>query len=1025
MEGLIGRAHPAERLRAEVERAVASHGGLVLVTGEAGIGKSTLVAAMADEARGQGALVLNGACWDSDSAPGYWPWTQVIRAVRRHATPVEWERAPQALSVLLGEAEAEAVMEADEFQLYDAVTTVLVTLSQSRPVVVVLEDLHWADPASLRLLEFAAQHTWFERLLLVGTYRDVEVEHPGHPLGPRILPLVAKATTITLTGLDPQEVGELMARTSGLDPDPGQIAEVHHRTGGNPFFVEQTARLWGSGGSVTAVAPGVQEALRRRLSLLPAPVVELLTLAAVLGRQFHRQVLAVCAAMPVPQVDRMIEQAVATRLVTVRGAGAFSFAHDLVRETLYDSADAPHLHAQVVQELDKAPSLAGKVLPADLARHAYLAGPSLNNARRIQVIRDAATDASCRMAIEECVGHLRRALDLVEDPRTRFLIMCDLGNSLRHFEKNHDEMWEVYEQAAAQARELDDPELLARAGLTLHPAPGGPAQKALARSLLVDAYTALLGSDPAALSEDRLADELTRHLASLARSGNDDDSLSFSLWARHETIWGLGSATERVLLTDELMAVARRRGDPDTEQFASSLRWVALLELGDPRFHDQYLAFIALAERQATLRFSFASDIDRSLITALRGDFAEAESLLTRSLRAEGEHEGVYGYMGDHMAWALLYAQGRFAELGEVIRSMADRNHPCLGMIEGLSALALGDVEEARRHYTDEPYPRMFEPLSLRFHALLAAATGDHELAACTRRQLAPYQGQWLVSLYGCDISGPVDHWMAIIDAAEGRWEDAIDGFTAARTSAERLGSRTWSVEASAQLAHALEATGDPRAPAMRAEVEREATELGMRHLIAQPAPPEPHPPSGQVFRRDGAVWQLCYQGREAHVPDAKGLRDLHALLSRPGTELSAVELLDPAAGPELVAARRLGGDAVLDDEAKARYRRRLEELDDLLDRAVELGQDTRAADLDRERQALLDELRAAAGLAGRDRRLGDETERARKTVTARIRDSLRKLDPVHPELAAHLRASVSTGTTCCYRPEHPSVWDL
>ncbi|MEO5875874.1 MAG: AAA family ATPase, partial [Streptosporangiaceae bacterium] len=561
MEGLIGRAHPVERLRAEVARAAANHGGLVLVTGEAGIGKSTLVGAAADEARRQGALVLNGACWDSGSAPGYWPWTQVVRAVRRHATPAEWGHTPQELSVLLGEAEpAEG---AEEFQLFDAVTTALVTLSQRQPVVVVLEDLHWADAASLRLLEFAAQHTWFERLLLVGTYRDVEVEHPGHPLGPRILPLLAKATTVTLTGLDPREVGELMARTAGLDPDPGQIAEVHHRTGGNPFFVEQTARLWGSGGSVTAVAPGVQEVVRRRLLLLPAPVIELLTLAAVLGRQFHRQVLAVCAAMPVPQVDRMLDQAATARLVTIGGAGMFSFAHDLVRETLYGSADAPALHAQVVNELDRAPTLAGRVLPADLARHAHLAGPGLGNARRVQVIRDAATDATCRMALEECRGHLRRALDLVEDPRTRFLIVCDLGNALRNSARDHEQMWRTYETAASLARELGDPETLARAGLTVHRAPADPAHQDLARGLLADAYAALLGADPAELPEERLVDELTGHIASLARSGDDDDALSFSLWARHETIWGLGSATERVALTDEMMAVARRRSDPD------------------------------------------------------------------------------------------------------------------------------------------------------------------------------------------------------------------------------------------------------------------------------------------------------------------------------------------------------------------------------------------------------------------------------------------------------------------------------
>lgn len=160
-------------------------------------------------------------------------------------------------------------------------------------------------------------------------------------------------------------------------------------------------------------------------------------------------------------------------------------------------------------------------------------------------------------------------------------------------------------------------------------------------------------------------------------------------------------------------------------------------------------------------------------------------------------------------------------------------------------------------------------------------------------------------------------------------------------------------------------------------------------------------------------------------MPDAKGLRDLHTLLSHPGDDLSAVTLLDPAGGEMVIAARGFGGDPVLDDEAKARYRRRLDRLDEEIDRAAELGDDRRAAEFSRERAALLDELRTAAGLGGRTRRLGDEAERARKTVTARIRDSLRKLAALHPELAAHLRESVTTGAHCSYRPRRPVDWQL
>ncbi|MEV0041419.1 ATPase, partial [Streptomyces sp. NPDC050804] len=201
----------------------------------------------------------------------------------------------------------------------------------------------------------------------------------------------------------------------------------------------------------------------------------------------------------------------------------------------------------------------------------------------------------------------------------------------------------------------------------------------------------------------------------------------------------------------------------------------------------------------------------------------------------------------------------------------------------------------------------------------------------------------------------------------------------------------------------------------------------------ALPTPPAPSaPPASPVgqgeFRRDGTVWALALAGRRIHVADAKGLRDLHTLLGRPGSDLPAVELLAPEAGRAAVEARRLGGDPVLDEQAKAAYRRRLEALDAEIDRADARGDRTGAAMGERERQALLDELRRAAGLGGRTRRLGDEAERARKTVTARIRDTLRKLDTLHPELAAHLRATISTGATCTYHPTRtptPITWHL
>ncbi|MDG4821342.1 AAA family ATPase [Asanoa sp. WMMD1127] len=1128
---VIGREHPAGLLRAEIERVTDSHGGLVLVTGEAGIGKTTLVSGAVDQARARGVTVIGGRCWDSESAPGYWPWVQALRGLRRQVDPEQWaaiqESGGGALAVLLGKTSDDD----EAFTLYDGVTAALVAASQHAPVMVVFDDLHWADPASLRMLEFAAQHTWFERLLLVGTYRDVEVEAVDHPLRPLLLPLQAKATTLTLTGLEPAEVGALIERVAARAPDAGLVAEVHRRTGGNPFFVEQTARLWRADGSLTAIPPGVRDTVRRRLDLLPGSLVELLTAASVLGHEFHRQLLAAVLLAPVPQVDRLLDQAIAARLVVGRGGGRFAFGHDLVRETLYDALseeERRNRHAAVVRAVEETPALRSRLFPADLARHAYAAGDVVAPATAVEHLVAAARDASGRLAPEEALNHFRRALERVVDPARTVMVRLDLAMELFHG-KSRDDAWAQIDAAADLARTLDEPAVLARVALVAERHRGPRSTRApVILALLREAHARFVGSEGAELSRERLVGDLIARTEAEARASNNDEALAFSLWSRHDSIWGLGLARERATLLTEMEAVARRSGDHQTAAFASSLRWVALLEMGDQGYYAQLQALHAMTEQLDVAMARMMSAVDRSIIATLRGEFGEAAELQRELASFTHDHDD-NAYMGQHIRWALAMLRGRFAEAASIIDVRAAAHAPYYPLVTGLTAVAQGDPGPGLRHLAerdagDRSSARWMEPLFLRLLAELAVLTRDPELCARARAAFEPHVGQWLVSLYGCDVSGPVEYWLAKVDAAEGRWDEAVAGFTGAAAASDRMGARPWSVLARLGLAATLQARGEP-AGSLLSEVEREAGVLDMvqvvdeaRALATRPAPARAADaagaaaggastaPGGQAvrpasvgvsvgeadawtlpwsdtdpaaavgtvrgpastddhdgdgrarpaqvdrraedgadahriggrsggdsvvadaareFRREGDVWRLAYAGRIVHMPDAKGLRDLHELLSHPGEEIAAVVLLDPAAGPDLVAARRLGGDPVLDDEAKARYKRRLEQLDEAIDLAAQRGHDTKLAALDSERKALIDELRAAAGLGGRTRRLGDEAERARKTVTARIRDTLRKIDERHPDLATHFRESVSTGATCRYAPAAPTAWHL
>jgi hypothetical protein len=1025
---LIGRDHPVGVLRTEISRATESHGGLVLVTGEAGIGKTTLVTDAMEVARERGALVLSGSCWDSSAAPGFWPWVQVIRGLRRQATAAEWAAAEEAaggqLSILLGEPGRVGDAAESQFGTYDAVTSALVAVSQRRPVLVVVDDLHWADPSSVRLLEFVAQHTWFERLLLVGTYRDVEVEAVDHPLAPLMLPLLAKATTVTLTGLDRDEVGALMARTVGVEPESGLVDEVHLRTGGNPFFVEQTVRLWHSGGSVVDVAPGVRDAVRRRLSLLPEAVSRLLTAAAVLGREFHRQVLAASVGAPVAQVDRQLAQAVSARLVVTLGDGRFAFAHDLVRETLYsglDEAAVGERHAAVVRALAGSSTLGERILPADLARHAYLGRAELDTDQVVGLLVAAGKDAVRRFALEEMINHYRRAVELMTpDDRRRTRIGLDLGVQLHHIGER-DEAWRVFEDVAGIVLSGTDLDALTRSALTIYGLAGPDDREKLKADLLRTAFQRLVpGTDPPDGSLDHLAQEVIMRLVAIARNDGDDDALGFSLWTQHDQLWGLGHAAERLALTRELAIIARRIGNHEMEQYAVSLSWVATLELGDPAYRDRFREFLATVAEHPETTVAPAAYIDDSIIATLQGRFEEAAELLSRGYErmTQAEH---FEFMHFHLRWATALLQGNHDELGDVRARSVAVKYPYPALLEGITAVTRGDAATARRCLVElessrEPMSKAYESLLVRLRAQVAAATGDVARCAALLDELAPHAGSWLMSLYGCDFGGPVTLWLGHLALACGDVAAAVSYFESARDEADRLDARPWSVLARAGLAEAL---GEP-AVELRAAVAREAADLGMRQLASDVEPL----PSNE-FRYTGGTWSLTMAGRTAHVPDSKGLRDLHVLLRAPGKEIPAARLLNPAGGETVTAAARLGGDALLDEEAKASYRARLSTLDEQIEEAMSRGDDRRAAKYDQERAALLTELRTATGLGGRTRRLGDEAERARKTVTARIRDTLRKLDTSHPQLAAHLRSAVTTGTTCSYQPAEKLTWQL
>ena len=279
--------------------------------------------------------------------------------------------------------------------------------------------------------------------------------------------------------------------------------------------------------------------------------------------------------------------------------------------------------------------------------------------------------------------------------------------------------------------------------------------------------------------------------------------------------------------------------------------------------------------------------------------------------------------------------------------------------------------------------------------AEIAAAVGDRNRCAKRYEQLLPMAGEFAVVGAAVFTTGPVALQLGLLAAALGRWDDAVAHLDDAARRCDRLGAALLAARARTELAR------------------------------VQAAGTGGNDGGGNVFRREGGTWTLAFGGRSVPLRDAKGLRDLAVLLAAPGREVAATELVTGATTVAAASFAALGADPVLDDRARAAYRTRLTQLDDELAAADRHHDIEWSARLAAERDALIDELTSAAGLGGRPRRLGDVTERARTTVTARIRDAIGRIERVHPELGRHLRASIVTGARCSYRPAETVRWSI
>jgi DNA-binding SARP family transcriptional activator len=434
---LVGYERELAGLEDVLEQALAGRGHLALVAGEPGIGKSRLVDELAAVATARGAQVVWGRARNGGGAPAYWPWIQVLRGLiaDRDVQTLRMaagsgaadliQLAPE-LRELLPDVEAAEARDAEDsrFRLFDATARFLERAAASRPIVVVLDDLHAADRSTLALLEFAAPAVLDARVLIVGTYRDTQADLE-RPLRDSLgeLARTTDCVQLVLTGLTEEDTAHFVELSAGVAPMPRLAAAIHETSSGNPLFVTELVRLLRAESRLHELEPdaeltlprGVEQVIARRVERLSDACRQTLATASVIGREFDLTLLERAGDASGDELLGDIEDAIASRVVELAAGGSFRFSHELVRQTLYSglaAADRRRMHESVAQALEQLHASRPDPVLADLAHHFTHALPGGDAAKAIDYLMRAADAAAELSGRHEAAALYERAAEL-------------------------------------------------------------------------------------------------------------------------------------------------------------------------------------------------------------------------------------------------------------------------------------------------------------------------------------------------------------------------------------------------------------------------------------------------------------------------------------------------------------------------------------------------------------------------------------------------------------------------------------
>ncbi len=794
--------------------------GVALIGGEAGMGKSALAGALAAERSREGWRVAVGRSPETEGAPAGWAWAEILRTLMADVMP----RGALAVQIrrLLGEpTEGERGQEdtdvtAERFRLRRALAMYLAEVAREAPLLLVLDDMHRADEETLAILVHLAADLRDVPALIVGTFRQEEAERLAETSAAlaRYEPL-----RIVLSGIGRDAAAELLTAVSGAELSDETVDAVAERTGGNPFFLRETARLItaeGEPAAVSAVPAGVRDVLRRRFVRLPVPAQTTLREAAVIGGSLDVDVLADVNGGGEDGVVDAVEAALMAGLLVEPKGGGLRFAHALVRDTLYDDMSRlrrSRTHARVAEVLER-------LRPDEVAAlaHHFAAGGERAKAARYSAL--AAEQAERRFAYREAAALWQQALDLGDGEDLELIMRrvqaLAFGNQLAAAR-------EMRERAIGLALPKADPELVARvigafdtpslwstrdygvvsyelieaieATLPMLPPGDGAARCALLTSLAFE-----LEGEPTTRGVEAADEALA-----MARRLGDAHAIVRALNARHFHTFREDGLADRRRLGSEMLRLAQAHGMAIAEVVAHLiLMQQALGVLDFPRAEEHAGHAERLAERHDLAMPGSLVTFYRAFRCALVGDFDEAARFFRTGARAHAavgawRFEIGLSYMG---RYCLGLLRGDLTDLLPEAELIAE--HWAVAVEPYALALArAGRVAEATKVAgTPRPIrPDYYGRLFLVVRGLLGVAIGDRDRVMEAYEALVPYPDNIVTNGSGLVPLWPIAQVLGDLAAYLGRPDEAAERYATALRMADGAGATVWAEAARQGLA--------------------------------------------------------------------------------------------------------------------------------------------------------------------------------------------------------------------------------